>query len=60
MQQPPGKQFQYLLILLAMKDVFANCVSIHEKLLEIPFADYNDEIIFHEKVFPLEQNILAW
>ena len=24
----------------AMKDVFTNCVSIHEKLLEIPFADY--------------------
>ena len=42
----------------AMKDVFANCISIHEDLLDNPITDCREEVIFHEKIFPLEHNLL--
>ena len=42
-----------------MKDVYINCISIHEDLLENPDADLGQELIFYEKISPLEQNILT-
>lgn len=40
-----------------LNDVFTNCISIHEDLLENPVSDCRQEVIFHEKVSPLQKNI---
>ena len=41
-----------------LKDVFANCTSFHEDLLENPASNCGNDLIFHEKISPLEQNLL--
>ena len=41
-----------------IKDVFHNCNASDEKLLDYPHPG-SEEIIFYEKVFPLEDNLLV-
>lgn len=41
-----------------VKDVFNNCSASEEELLEDPYPD-GEEVIFYEKVFPLEENMLV-
>ncbi len=42
-----------------LKDVFTNCISTHEELLEEPGSACRRELVLYENIFPLEQNLIS-